>query len=215
MYFSTTNSAKFPAAFWLTLFFSFVCFKTRYFSRRHFSSSNLELPCFERLQPLQNYFVMGVLLLQLYPMSATALSESRVSFAAKYRIVQKTLAAAHGSPTGSQKATGVRPHTQKSAQHKGCRRENSERQWITRVTSKNVNRPQTDVARSQDHTIIIYNTLLGHFSTASHRSNTKVLARRLIGTCIGLSSSRTLTRILYNFLSSAFSCQKANIDQLT
>ena len=104
-----------------------------------------------------------------------------------------TQAAAHGSPTGSQKATGVRSHTQKSAQHQRCRRKNTENQYITRVTSKNVNRPQTHVARSQDHPVITYNTLLGHFSTASHRSNTEVLARSLIGTCLGLSSSRTLT----------------------
>ena len=136
---------------------------------------------------------MGVLLLQLCPMSAAASSENRASFAAKYKFAQKMLAAAHGSPTGSQKATGVRAHTQKPAQHKECRRENTERQLITRVTSKNVNRPQTHVARSQDHPAITYNTVLGHFSTVSHRSNAEVPARRLIGTCIGLSSSGTLT----------------------
>ena len=81
--------------------------------------------------------MMGVEAPNLRPKAAAATSDYRATFAASYRISQKTLAAAHGSPTGSQKATGVGSHTQKSAQHQGCRREKTECQSITRATSKN------------------------------------------------------------------------------
>ena len=57
--------------------------------------------------------VMGVEASILLPKAAAATSDYRAAFAASYRISQKTLAAAHGSPTGSQKATRVRSHTQK------------------------------------------------------------------------------------------------------
>ena len=66
------------------------------------------------------------------------------------------------------------------------------------ITSKNHNRPQTDVARSQDHPVTIYNSFLVHFITDSLRSSAEVLARGLIGTCTESSSLRTSTMLFPN-----------------
>ena len=70
---------------------------------------------------------------------------------------------------------------------------------LHKITSKNHNRPQADVARSQDHPVTIYNSLLVHFITDSHRSNAEVLARGFIGTCTESSPLRTITK-LYNLM---------------
>ena len=85
------------------------------FNPPHTTSTSCALSAFHRSETSCDAWCRGR---NLQPQSAVATSESRAYFAANYRIAQKTLAAAHGSPTDRQKATGREVHTQESSQHK-------------------------------------------------------------------------------------------------
>ena len=70
-----------------------------------------------------------------------------------------SLAAANSSPTKDRwRRQKARNALKSQSTHRGTDQK-SERQWITQTTSNNSSRPQTDVARSQDHPVTIYNTL--------------------------------------------------------
>ena len=90
---------------------------------------------------------------------------------ASYRVVQYTLEAANRSPTTDYwRRQEKKGDALRSVSHTQSQTRTSEGKVVTITTSKDLTRPQADVVQSQNHPVIPYNALLGHFITTSHRS---------------------------------------------